>query len=112
MSSPLRAIQLARRRQKKSLGSMEIFNAMTQAQEQLSAAKTVQSVLDIVVGIIAELTGFHRVMVYRFDNHKNGCVVSELVDSRASDDLFRGELKYKGAIIINLTLDRPQFSRI
>ncbi|RDW66323.1 hypothetical protein BP6252_09958 [Coleophoma cylindrospora] len=90
MSEPLRALQLARRRRKKALGSMEIFNAMTQAQQQLSGAKSVQGILDIVVGLVAELTGFHRVMIYRFDNHKNGCVVSELVDPKASDDLFRG----------------------
>lgn len=94
MSRPLRAIQLARRTRKHVLGSMEIFNAMTQAQQQLSAGKNVQSVLDIVVGLIAELTGFHRVMVYRFDNHKNGCIVSELVDPKASDDLFRGEFNH------------------
>lgn len=29
-------------------------------------------------------------MVYRFDDAYNGCVVAELVDPRASDDLFRG----------------------
>lgn len=45
------------------------------------------------MGLVAELTGFHRVMIYRFDNHKNGCVVSELIDPEASDDLFRGEQK-------------------
>ncbi|KAL3420863.1 hsp90-like protein [Phlyctema vagabunda] len=89
-SEPLRAVQLARRRKQSALGTMEVFNAMTQAQQQLGAAKTIQSVLDILVGLVAELTCFHRVMVYQFDAQKNGCVVSELVDPQASDDLFRG----------------------
>lgn len=90
-SKPLRVLEIARRKQLSGVSSMDIFNAMTQAQEQLASARTTQQVMDAVVGIISELTGFHRVMFYRFDSHKNGCVESELVDSQASDDLFRGE---------------------
>jgi len=91
-SQPLRVLQLARRRHNSALGSMEVFNAMTQVQQQLASARTVQSVLDMTVGLVSELTGFHRVMLYRFDSHKNGCVVTELVNPKASADLFRGAL--------------------
>ncbi|KAH6719286.1 putative phytochrome-like histidine kinase PHY2p [Leptodontidium sp. MPI-SDFR-AT-0119] len=89
-SAPLRVLQIARQKRLTSVSSMNLFNAMIQAQQQLSGAKSVQKVLDLVVGIISELTGFHRVMFYRFDMHKNGCVESELVNPQASLDLFRG----------------------
>lgn len=35
---------------------------MTQAQQQLANASSTQGVLDTVVGLISELTEFHRVM--------------------------------------------------
>ncbi|XMA11322.1 hypothetical protein WAI453_004113 [Rhynchosporium graminicola] len=89
-SAPLRVLQIARQKKLTGVPSMNLFNAMIQAQQQLSAAKSVQQVLDIVVGIISELTGFHRVMFYRFDMAKNGCVEAELVNPQASVDLFRG----------------------
>jgi len=44
----------------------------------------------VVVGVVKELTGFHRVMIYQFDEDWNGRVVSELVDSQATKDLYRG----------------------
>jgi hypothetical protein len=91
-STPLRVLQIARRKRQSGASSMDIFNAMTQAQQQLASAKSVQQVLDIVVGLISELTGFHRVMFYRFDSQKNGCVDAELVNPQASADLFRGML--------------------
>ncbi|KAL2067218.1 hypothetical protein VTL71DRAFT_1642 [Oculimacula yallundae] len=89
-SVPLRVLHIARHKKLAGVPSMNLFNAMIQAQQQLVAAKSVQQVLDIVVGIISELTGFHRVMFYRFDGHKNGCVEAELVNPLASLDLFRG----------------------
>ncbi|KAH8665802.1 hypothetical protein BGZ60DRAFT_56168 [Tricladium varicosporioides] len=89
-SRPLRALQVARRRKQTEFSSMDIFNAMTQAQEQLSNCTAVQQVYDTVVGLIAELTGFHRVMFYRFDEDQNGIVDAELINPEASSDLFRG----------------------
>ncbi|PQE27303.1 hypothetical protein CJF32_00000274 [Rutstroemia sp. NJR-2017a WRK4] len=77
-SQPLRVLQIAKRRGRHAIGSMEVFNAMTQAQEQIASATSVQGVLDVVVGLISDLTGFHRVMFYRFDGQKNGCVEAEL----------------------------------
>ena len=90
-STPLRVLRTARLRQQKNVSSMDIFNAMTQAQQQLTGATSVQNLLDIVVGLIFELTGFHRVMFYRFDPQKNGCIDAELVNPQASHDLFRGK---------------------
>jgi light-regulated signal transduction histidine kinase (bacteriophytochrome) len=57
---------------------------------QLASANNFQDFLKVVVGIVKELTGFHRVMIYQFDEDWNGQVVSELVDSRATKDLYRG----------------------
>lgn len=34
--------------------------------------------------------GFHRVMIYQFDSTFNGRVVTELVDPRATKDLYKG----------------------
>lgn len=90
-STPLRVMEIARRHRQNAVSSMDVFSAMNQAQQQLAGARSVQQVLDIVVGIVAELTGFHRVMFYRFDSQKNGCVDAELVDPQASSDLFRGK---------------------
>lgn len=43
------------------IGFMEMFNAMSQIQSQLAACDDVQNVLDVVVGLVSEVSGFHRV---------------------------------------------------
>lgn len=91
-SKSLRILQIARRRGQSKFSSMDIFNAMTQAQEQLVASQSLQGIFDVVIGLISELTGFHRVMFYRFDEAKNGCVEAELVNDQASRDIFRGTI--------------------
>ena len=40
--------------------------------------------------MVKELTGFHRVMIYQFNAAFDGQVVTELVDPRASKDLYLG----------------------
>ena len=89
ISKPILALDAARKRQYK-IGFMEMFTAMSRVQEQLGSAKDLQSLLDIAVGLVHQITHFHRVMVYRFDKHKNGAVDAEFVDPRASEDLYRG----------------------
>jgi hypothetical protein len=89
-SKPLPVLEIARKRDDAHFSSLDIFKAMAQAQKQISACTSLSTVYDVVVGIIAELTNFHRVMFYRFDTDMNGCVESELLDPRASDDFFRG----------------------
>lgn len=89
MSRPLRVLRSARKRRGEA-AAMEVFNIMSQVQEQLAAAPTLEKFLKVLVGVIKELTGFHRVMVYQFDQSWNGRVVTELVDPRATKDLYKG----------------------
>lgn len=88
-SKPLRVLRSARKR-KGEAAAMEVFNIMSQVQEQLANATSLESFLRILVGVIKELTGFHRVMIYQFDSEWNGRVVTELVDPRATKDLYKG----------------------
>ncbi|KAI4248272.1 MAG: hypothetical protein LQ352_005961 [Teloschistes flavicans] len=89
MSKPLRVLRTARKR-KGEAAAMEVFNIMSQVQEQLANAPNLDTFLKILVGVVKELTGFHRVMVYQFDQAWNGRVVTELVDPRATKDLYKG----------------------
>jgi light-regulated signal transduction histidine kinase (bacteriophytochrome) len=89
-SKSLPVLEIARQKQKKEFSALDLFNAMTQAQKQIADCKSVQSIFEVVVGIVSELTGFHRVMLYRFDSQKNGCVEAELLNHQASTDVFRG----------------------
>ncbi|MCJ1463866.1 Light-sensor Protein kinase [Pseudocyphellaria aurata] len=88
-SKPLRVLRSARKR-KGEAAAMEVFNIMSQVQEQLANAPNLDVFLKVLVGVVKELTGFHRVMVYQFDQAWNGKVVTELVDTRATKDLYRG----------------------
>lgn len=88
-SKPLRVLRNARRR-KGEAAAMEVFNIMSQVQEQLAKAPNLEMFLKVLVGVIKELTGFHRVMIYQFDQAWNGRVVTELVDPRATKDLYKG----------------------
>lgn len=88
-SRPLRVLRSARKR-KGEAAAMEVFNIMSQVQEQLASAPDLDKFLKILVGVVKELTGFHRVMVYQFDAQWNGRVVTELVDPRATKDLYKG----------------------
>lgn len=65
-SKPLRI----NRESGRQLGSMELFHILCEMQTQLAQATSLASLLDITVGLVYELTGFHRVMVYRFDETK------------------------------------------
>ncbi|KAF7885871.1 uncharacterized protein EAF02_004380 [Botrytis sinoallii] len=85
-SEPFRTIQ----RTKNRLGEMEMFHLGCEVQEQLNSATSITSLLDIVVGLVFDLTGFHRVMAYQFDEDDAGLVRAEYIDERASLDLYRG----------------------
>ena len=88
-SKPLRMLRSARKRRGEA-GAMEVFNIMSQVQEQLASAPNLERFLKILVGIVKELTGFHRVMIYQFDAAFNGKVVTELVDPLQTRDLYHG----------------------
>ncbi|KAK6361485.1 Light-sensor Protein kinase [Orbilia blumenaviensis] len=89
LSKPLRVLRHARRRRGEA-AAMEVFNILSQIQEQLASAPDLTRFLKVLVGVVKELTGFHRVMIYQFDEAWNGKVVTELVDYRATRDLFKG----------------------
>ncbi|KAM5346483.1 hypothetical protein ACJ41O_009488 [Fusarium nematophilum] len=89
LSKPLRILRSARKRRGEQ-GAMQVFDIMSQVQEQLSSAPNLESFLKILVGIVKELTGFHRVMIYQFDSSFNGKVVTELVDTSMTRDLYKG----------------------
>lgn len=62
---------------------------MSQVNEQLGAASDLDTFLKSVVGLIKDITQFHRVLVYQFDENWNGQIVTELVDWNHTHDLRR-----------------------
>ena len=79
-----------RRRGQGAVGMMDMFSVMAQVNEQLGAPNDLESFLKVVAGVIKDLTQFHRVLVYQFDEAWNGKVVAELVDWTQTHDLYRG----------------------
>ena len=93
ISKPLRLFggrNSGQRRLAQSYQSMDHFRVLTQINDQLSRAPDLKTCLRIAVGMVKEITGFDRVMVYQFDEDWNGQVVAELVDRASSDKLYRG----------------------
>ncbi|EJC98092.1 uncharacterized protein FOMMEDRAFT_97970 [Fomitiporia mediterranea MF3/22] len=80
----------ARRGAQTGVGTMDIFAVLAQVNDQLSSAPDLESFLKVVVGVIKDLTQFHRVLVYQFDEQYNGQVVAELVDWRQTHELYKG----------------------
>ncbi|KAJ7366589.1 hypothetical protein DFH08DRAFT_678657 [Mycena albidolilacea] len=72
------------------VGMMDVFAVMAQINEQLGDAPDLPAFLQVVVGVIKDLSQFHRVLVYQFDEAWNGQVVAELVDWSKTKDLYRG----------------------
>jgi light-regulated signal transduction histidine kinase (bacteriophytochrome) len=89
ISQPLRVLRNARRR-KGEASSMEAFSILTQIQEQLGRTNDLDQLLNTTAGLVKELTGFHRVLIYQFDSSWNGMVVAELVDPNTTIDLYKG----------------------
>jgi light-regulated signal transduction histidine kinase (bacteriophytochrome) len=89
VSKPLRVLRSARKKRGEA-AAMEVFNIMSQVQEQMANAPNLQVFLKVLIGVVKELSGFHRVMIYQFDQAWNGRVVAELVDPRATKDLYKG----------------------
>ena len=78
------------RRKNGTVGMMDAFAVMSQVNEQLGAASDLDTFLKDVVGLVKDLTQFHRVLVYQFDENWNGQTVAELVDWNHTHDLYRG----------------------
>lgn len=56
------------------IGSMGIFTVLSEANMQLDNVADLDTLLKVAVGVIKDLTQFHRVMVYQFDTNWNGQV--------------------------------------
>jgi light-regulated signal transduction histidine kinase (bacteriophytochrome) len=69
---------------------MNIFSAMTQITNRLGSVTTTETLLDNVVDIVKDITRFHRVLVYRFDEKCNGRVVAERVNANSGLDSYLG----------------------
>jgi light-regulated signal transduction histidine kinase (bacteriophytochrome)/CheY-like chemotaxis protein len=70
--------------------NLDMFEILSQVNEQLTAQNDLQGFLKVAVSLIREITGFSRVMIYQFDEQWNGQVVCELVDWNDTHDLYRG----------------------
>lgn len=73
-----------------SVGVMDAFAVMSQVNEQFGNAPDLETFLNVIVGVVKELTQFHRVFVYQFDEVWNRFVVAELVDWSKTRGLFKG----------------------
>lgn len=71
------------------VGTMDVFAVLSQINEQLGNAADLDTFLKVVVGVVKDLTQFHRCLVYSFDAHWNGQVVAELVDWSKTRDLYK-----------------------
>ncbi|KAK3489970.1 phytochrome-like protein [Neurospora crassa] len=67
-----------------STSSVEVIVMAIKIQTQFSEAATVSDLLETIVSIVKEVT------VYQFDRDYNGTVVAELMDPKASNDVYRG----------------------
>ena len=67
-----------------------VVSVATKIQKRFGAATTVEDLADGIVSVVKELTRFHRVMVYRFDEEYNGKVISEIVEPGVSTDIYKG----------------------
>ncbi|KAG8958090.1 Light-sensor Protein kinase [Tulasnella sp. 419] len=73
-----------------TVSTMDVFAVLSEVMDQLNEANSLDIFLKVVVGVIKDLTQFHRVLVYQFDDSWNGQVVAELLDWAASHDLYMG----------------------
>jgi hypothetical protein len=61
---------------------MDLFQNQSEIQTQLSKATGLKVLLDIMVGLVYDLTDFYRVMVYRFDETAAGIYFFSLVEQQ------------------------------
>ena len=70
--------------------AMDILNKLSRVQDRLATAPDVESLLEVAVDTAKELTGFHRVMIYQFDQDFNARVVAEHADTEATTGAYKG----------------------
>jgi light-regulated signal transduction histidine kinase (bacteriophytochrome) len=79
-SKPLHTLEVARA-SSRPLVLLDLFQIQFEIQTQLSTLPNLSALLDVVVGLVHDLTGFHRVMVYRFDEAAAGIISHPLLKS-------------------------------
>jgi light-regulated signal transduction histidine kinase (bacteriophytochrome) len=84
---------------------------MSQIQEQLASALRLETLLEVLVGIVKELTGYHRVMAYQYDQSFNARVVTEVVGTEVTEKLYVG-LNFPASDIPRQTGDFYNTSRV
>ncbi|CEJ54854.1 hypothetical protein PMG11_01143 [Penicillium brasilianum] len=89
VSQPLRMLR-SLRYCKDEAAVVEVFSLLTQIQEQLGSISDLDTLLNTATGIVKDITGFHKVLIYQYDGMWNGRVVAELVDPAATVDLCKG----------------------
>ena len=64
---PIRALRRLRKAKGGPGGGdvMKLFSVLGQINDELSKAEELQTSLEIAAGVVAEITGFHRVMIYQ-----------------------------------------------
>jgi hypothetical protein len=63
-SGPLHAVNVARRTER-DLTGIDLFRILSEIQKKLSNVNTLPVLLEVIVGLVYELTSFHRCMVYQ-----------------------------------------------
>jgi hypothetical protein len=88
-NAPIHSLDVSRKFSRQ-LGAMELFSVFSEMQSQLSSATDLSAILDLIVDLVYELTGFHRTMVYQFDDDSSGTYQASLVlASSGSPSLLR-----------------------
>jgi light-regulated signal transduction histidine kinase (bacteriophytochrome) len=80
-SKPLHSLEIVRA-SSRQLALMDTFQISVEIQDQLAAAQNLTELCDSMVGLVRDLTGFHRVMVYQFDDTAAG-TYCELIKSKS-----------------------------
>jgi hypothetical protein len=86
-STPLHALQMVRQGAR-PLAAMDLFQILSEIQAQLGATTELPELLDQIVGLVYELTCFHRVMVYQFDENAAGTWLVSLAVSSTRLPIF------------------------
>ncbi|KAJ3313213.1 Light-sensor Protein kinase, partial [Gonapodya sp. JEL0774] len=66
------------------VSTMETFRLLDEITRRLETAQSISELAYIVVRVVNQLVGFHRTMVYQFDETWNGSVEAEHVDATAT----------------------------
>lgn len=70
----------------RKINAMDTLHVVSQVEEQFAGASDLQSLLDALVHVTKELTGFDHVLIYKFGQELKGGVVAELIDYETTKD--------------------------